>query len=317
MPRLEIHAFCEEHLDAAGELLAARHRRHRAAERALSARYEDPVHARAEVTALWRSDNASGAVAVADGDVVAYVLGVPKEGVWGENVWVEAAGHAAATAEDLRDTYAGAAAAWVEAGRVRQYVLVPATDAALVDAWFRLGFGQQQAHGVTDAAALPVAAGVRPAEERDVDELVQLAPLVSEHQERSPVFAQASRDVDWAEVRSELIEDLASPEIGNLVAEDDGRIVGNLEVLDAERSSMHASLARPERAAYLAWAATRPASRGSGAGVRLTDACLAWAHERGYESVVTDWRVTNLLASRFWPRRGFRTTFLRLYRHIP
>ena len=31
----------------------------------------------------------------------------------------------------------------------------------------------------------------------------------------------------------------------------------------------------------------------------------------------TDWRVTNLLASRFWPRRGFRTTFLRLYRHIP
>jgi hypothetical protein len=27
--------------------------------------------------------------------------------------------------------------------------------------------------------------------------------------------------------------------------------------------------------------------------------------------------VTNLLASRFWPRRGFRTTFLRVYRSIP
>jgi hypothetical protein len=33
--------------------------------------------------------------------------------------------------------------------------------------------------------------------------------------------------------------------------------------------------------------------------------------------MLTDWRVTNLLASRFWPRRGFRTTFLRLYRSIP
>jgi hypothetical protein len=33
--------------------------------------------------------------------------------------------------------------------------------------------------------------------------------------------------------------------------------------------------------------------------------------------MVTDWRVTNLLSSRFWPARGFRTTFLRLYRHIP
>jgi hypothetical protein len=27
--------------------------------------------------------------------------------------------------------------------------------------------------------------------------------------------------------------------------------------------------------------------------------------------------VTNLLASRFWPKRGFRTAFLRLYRSIP
>jgi hypothetical protein len=27
--------------------------------------------------------------------------------------------------------------------------------------------------------------------------------------------------------------------------------------------------------------------------------------------------VGYLLASRFWPRRGFRTTFLRLYRSIP
>jgi hypothetical protein len=32
--------------------------------------------------------------------------------------------------------------------------------------------------------------------------------------------------------------------------------------------------------------------------------------------IVADWRVTNLLASRFWARRGFRETFLRLHRHI-
>jgi hypothetical protein len=33
--------------------------------------------------------------------------------------------------------------------------------------------------------------------------------------------------------------------------------------------------------------------------------------------MVTDWRVTNLLASRFWPHRGFRPSVLRLYRSIP
>ena len=46
-------------------------------------------------------------------------------------------------------------------------------------------------------------------------------------------------------------------------------------------------------------------------------AAFAWARERGHEVMVTDWRVTNLLSSRFWPARGFRETFLRLYRHIP
>ena len=44
---------------------------------------------------------------------------------------------------------------------------------------------------------------------------------------------------------------------------------------------------------------------------------FAWARERGHETMVVDWRVTNLLASRFWPRRGFRESFLRLYRSIP
>jgi hypothetical protein len=51
--------------------------------------------------------------------------------------------------------------------------------------------------------------------------------------------------------------------------------------------------------------------------VDLTNAAFAWAHRAGYPMMVTDWRVPNLLASRFWPRRGFRTTFLRLYRSIP
>ena len=36
----------------------------------------------------------------------------------------------------------------------------------------------------------------------------------------------------------------------------------------------------------------------------------------GYPTVVTDWRVTNLLSSRTWPRLGWLPTFYRLYRAI-
>ena len=83
-----------------------------------------------------------------------------------------------------------------------------------------------------------------------------------------------------------------------------------------ELSSTHAGLARPEGACLLAWAASRPDVRGSGAGLALTEASFARARERGYRVMVADWRVTNLLSSRFWPRRGFRETFLRLHRAV-
>jgi hypothetical protein len=43
---------------------------------------------------------------------------------------------------------------------------------------------------------------------------------------------------------------------------------------------------------------------------------LGWAGEAGYRSVVTDWRVTNLLSSRAWPALGFRPSFFRLHRLV-
>ncbi|CAN5483421.1 hypothetical protein BH10ACT10_BH10ACT10_21310 [soil metagenome] len=61
----------------AGRLLAERHRRHRR-----------------------RLDDAAGSVA---GRLVGYLLGAPKpHPVWGENVWVESAGHAVEAAGVIR-----------------------------------------------------------------------------------------------------------------------------------------------------------------------------------------------------------------------
>jgi ribosomal protein S18 acetylase RimI-like enzyme len=310
---LELRPFAEEHLPAAAELLAARHGRHRSAEPLLPA-----AAARDEVEAAWRLEGAAGAVALEDGRVVGYLLGAPKDdGVWGPNEWVEIAGHAVEDAEMVRDLYAAVAGRWVEDGRTRHYVVVPAADGALLDAWFRLGFGQQQAYGIREVTPEPWPEGVRTTEPRDVEAIVELAPLLGGHQLLSPVFSGRSPQFDRDELRAEVEKDIASDELGSFVFELDGRIVGNFEMAPVELSSMHTSLARPERACYLAFAVTDPAARGSGVGVALTQACFAWAHEHGYETMVTDWRVTNLLSSRFWPRRGFRLSFLRLYRSIP
>jgi GNAT superfamily N-acetyltransferase len=69
-------------------------------------------------------------------------------------------------------------------------------------------------------------------------------------------------------------------------------------------------------AAFLAFAALEPELRGSGIGAALFEARREAARLAGYATLVTDFRMTNLLSSRFFLRRGFRTTFARLFRAI-
>ena len=68
--------------------------------------------------------------------------------------------------------------------------------------------------------------------------------------------------------------------------------------------------------AHLPVAGTRPDVRGSGVGRALAEHLLHRAHEDGYRTVRADWRSTNLLASRFWPRLGFVPTHIRLRRDV-
>jgi GNAT superfamily N-acetyltransferase len=303
---MKIVPFTEEHVDLAAELLAARHEAQRRELPALPAE-EDY---RAEITALLE-DGATGAFT--DG---AYVLGRSRDpALWGPNVWVDPAGHAASDPELLRDVWASAAAGWFEQGLRAHYALVPATDPALTDAWFRLGFGAQQAHGLIDVPEREWPADVREATEDDIEELVAIGPLLSRHQTQTPVFSSvAEQTAD--EVRADVVDDFATEGVANLVYESDGRIVGDFFVCPIELSSAHAGLARPPGASFLGFAVTHPDVRGSGAGLALTDASFAWARDQGYDVMVTDWRATNLLSSRFWPKRGFRTSFLRLHRWI-
>ena len=321
MRGLALEPFADEHVEAAAALLAERHARHREAEPLLPAGYAHVDAARGAVEEAWSADGASGAVALRDGSLVGYLLGAPRPTTqWGPNVWVETAGHAAEDPELVRDLYAAAAGAWVEAGATRHWALVPASDTALVDAWFRLSFGQQHALGIrevpTAPTAVPERVSVRRAGPGDVDVVIEL-DILAEHQAGPPTFSDWNPPQNAAELRAEVEEELADERAVIVLAELEGRPVGIATAAPVEYSGMHQGLARPEKACILGYAATLPEVRGSGAGLAVTEGVYAWARERGYPTIVVDWRVTNLLSSRFWPGRGFRTTFLRLYRSIP
>ncbi len=318
----ELLPFSESHLDAAAELLADRHRRHRAAEPALDPAYMAVSATRPEIEALLAGDRADGWVAIRDGGLVAYLIGVSKsEAIWGPNVWVEAAGHAASDPSAIRSLYAAAAERWLGDGRANHHALVPASDADLVDAWFGLDFGQQHLHAVMDAP--PAAFGVVPRSEltvrratpADVPALVPLEQVLPEHLALSPVFSRLPPTPE-AEVIAELEEDLSNPAYHYLVAEHDGRVIGLALGASLEISTGATGLNRPADAGYLAYAAVLPDARGLGAGRALGEAVLAWSRDQGYRWIATDWRSTNLEADRAWRGMGFRPTFRRLHRAI-
>ncbi|KQX63764.1 GCN5 family acetyltransferase [Angustibacter sp. Root456] len=310
-------------LDDLGALLAHRHRRHRLASPLLDPAWERPEHARSVLAEQLADPETSGAVAHDGERAVAYLLAkVSDNSTWGASAWVESAGIATAgldgDAETLRDLYALAAQSWVDGGHPVHYALVPASDAALVDGFFRLGFGLQHVH----AARVPAPASapssgvvVRSARREDVPVLARLDRELPLHQGRSPVFSAGHLPTE-DEALQEWEESFDDERFATFVAEVDGEVVGSAIGCALEVSSSHAGPARLDHAGFLGFAAVLPSARGHGAGRALGEAVIGWSHAQGHRSVVTDWRATNLLSSRTWPKLGFEPTFLRLHRVV-
>jgi len=139
--------------------------------------------------------------------------------------------------------------------------------------------------------------------------------VLPRHQGLAPVFS-AGEIPTYEEALLDWEESIDDPEFATFVAEYNGRVIGSAVGCSLEKSSAHSGLARPDNAGFLGFAAVFPEARGLGAGRALGEAVLQWCAEVGYNSVVTDWRVTNLLSSRTWPRLGFEQTFHRLHRLI-
>jgi GNAT superfamily N-acetyltransferase len=299
MASLEIHALSELR-DEAAALLAERFAAQRAAEPLLPEVDDFAGHLPEE-----------GHVATRGGKAVAYLAGaVDEEAVMAR--WLFA-GHAAREPEALRDLFALQAA---EFGVRRFMVTVPASDTALIDAWFRLAFGCQAVWAVresdADVAVQLQHTYVRPATPDDVEALVDFDLLLYEHQQRTPSFSEFAPP-PREQSRSEAGELWDGP-YATFLAERDGEPVGLLVLYERPEGDLRV----PAKNIDLAFAVTRPEVRGGGGvGLALASFAFDYAHEHGYRSLTTDWRMVNLLSSRFWPRRGFRPQYLRLYRAVP
>ena len=305
---MDIVAFTDGHVDGAAALLAERHAAQRVVEPLLPQRVDFRQQVENE------REDATGVVAIDGGEVVGYLLGQRRDNFIGPHVWCGVAGQAVREPELMRDLYAAAAAGWVEAGLTRHFVFAPSHDAALIDAWFRLSFGASAALAIRETGPEePFDAGVeiRPGTRDDYRETARLEIEMTRAMQPSPSFSGLELQ-PYEEVLAEWLEEEDMSKYELFVAERGGRIVGHILLWRRPHD-----LRVPEDSIDLGQASTEPEARGTGVGRALTAHAIRWAYENGYPVMTTDWRMANLWASRFWPKRGFRPVFLRLYRSIP
>jgi GNAT superfamily N-acetyltransferase len=299
MPSLEIHPLSEFRGQAA-RLLAARYRAQQTAEPLLP-----------DVEDFHAHVPEGGHVATRGAEAVAYLAGAVDEERRMAR-WLFA-GHAATEVEALADLFALQAEQF---GVSRFMLTVPATSRDLVDAWFRLGFGCQAVWAVREVEPLPrveFEGSIRLATEEDAEPIADLDDALHAHQQASPSFSEVTPLPRRERIR-EAIDLLGRPETYTIFAAERGRRVVGVLVLYRRPEG---DLRVPERNIDLSFAATRDDVRGTGVGLALTAHAFNWACERGFRSMTVDWRSVNLLSSRFWPRRGFRPQYLRLYRAVP
>lgn len=173
---------------------------------ALPARFEEPVQARKAVEAAWRRPWASG-IAAFDGDqLVAYLFAdAAFDQLMGRTAWVQLAGHAHSERVDVdvyRDLYAAAAPRWLALGCFDHCAMIPSGDRELLDVWYALSFGQQQAHALRsitdgDDKAIDPHDGItiRRARPEDRTALAEMALVTAEHQAQAPVWAPLPAEI--------------------------------------------------------------------------------------------------------------------------
>jgi len=314
--------FQKEHLSAAAALLARQAGIFLEQFPLLPERISDQAAAHSFLSALLKKEESRGAVAMQNGNMVAYLLGSYADSIFfGRHVWVPFGGLALADQENtdvMRRVYAAAGQQWIDDRVLNHYLVCPAIPAWL-QAGFSLTFGQEQAYAITSVKELrpelPAPQGIilREVLPSDADQLHSNGHWIAAHLNTAPVWEpvpQQHLDNILPEY-AKLADDLTST---TWVAVDGDQIVAYVVIYTADTCPEH--LLGISTAAHFAAAATHPQYRNRGIGKALYTHILNVAQQQGYHTIFTEWRTTNLPTADYWPGYGFEPFAYRLLRRV-
>jgi len=335
--KTELVPFTESMLPDAGRLLAQRHARNRKILPLLPARFEDRQVAAKAVEVLWQKKLKNGFAAFRDGKMIAYLIGENMTLQWGRCGYVYLAGYALAEDENpsvIQDLYSLLGESWVKKGCFDHYRYISAADAKVISALFDLGFGKERVDALLDFNMLeipeveaPANVTIRQAGAGDNAHLGSLSNVIFGALSEAPYWLPKFPE-DWDELYdgwSELADDkewtvwlaLENDQRSSPVDQQSSpadEALGTVGFRPEEEADTQ-MLASP-RTMYLSVAATKPQARGRGVSTALTWHGLQRARRDGFEICYTNWISPNLLASRFWPRFGFKDAAYRVSKKI-
>lgn len=306
--------FENAHIESAALLVADRYMKHREVFPMLPQEYTMVDHTRTLIRKEFDRPFSMGYAAVENDHVVSFMLGYElQSGLYSRSGWVQLAGHGGSL-DHYPQLYALLADEWVRDGCFAHAVMVPAPDRDMLNLWFDLGFGKEQAYAIRSLEAVQltdsIEIDVRRATAADEAIARAISDTVAGYQTGSPVFGPTTRH-DLADLADSYAEVMTDDDYTFWLGIKDGEVIA-YHIYEASNPS----LISPEHSVELPSAGTLTTQRGQGIGTQMCQYCFSWAKEQGFDYVVADWRTTNLLASNFWRKVGFEPVAYRLARRI-
>ena len=315
---ITIAAFDQhKHLEAASDLLAARHARDRERDPRLPAAFALAPACRAILEPTFASEGWRGVVAESGGAPAGFMLWAPQlfapthflAGFFPPRSFASNyQQHAAAAGMEYdvyREMYAALAEDAVGRGFFDHLVAITPSDAAAHEAFLSLGFARNAVAALRDVAPTEkprAAVEMHMASAEDAEVIFGLSTELTLHHARAPIFWPYLRETDDSshDMQRGLLTD---PEANaHWVAYDGGKPVGmNTFMPPAFLSPM----LLPPKTVYLFQGIVTQDARAGGVGTAILSKGVEWARSRGYEYITLHFAAPNLQGARFWQSSGF------------